>query len=567
MIETDLLIVGSGAAGFSAALTASHAGLDVLMVEKEKLFGGTTAYSAGVIWIPANRHGRALGIADSKEEALTYLQQEAGNRLNLELANAFLDNCNPAVEFIETNTHVRYEAVPIWADYHPTKPGAAQGGRSLLPLPFDGRRLGKRFDQLRAPLRTMMAFGGMMLGRNDLPHVFKMTRSARSALHVARMTARFALDRLNHDRGTRLTNGNGLIAALALSAEERGIELWLDSPVVELVQRGGAVGGAVTGAIVQREGKRQEIHARRGVVLACGGFPANDELKRRYYGHVRDGHAHRSAPPPGNRGDGIRLGQSAGGALAEDVAFPAAWVPVSLVPQPAGSTLPFPHFYERGKPGYIAVDPTGRRFANESASYHDFVPAMVEACRGRTETSCWLLCDHRAIRRYGMGAIGPAPLPLGPHIRNGYLQVTGSWPELAAKMGLDSVALQETITHFNTHAVRGEDPDFGKGTDAYHRFNGDPTHGPNPCLAPLERGPFYAMKLIPGDIGTFLGLRVDGHARVLDGAGAPIQGLYAAGNDMTSVMGGTYPGAGITIGPALTFGYIAARHAAAEAAQ
>ena len=214
MIETDLLVVGSGAAGFSAALTASHAGLDVLMVEKEKLFGGTTAYSAGVIWIPGNRHGRALGIADSKEDALTYLQHEAGNRLNLELANAFLDNCNPAVEFIENNTHVRYEAVPIWADYHPTKPGAAQGGRSLLPLPFDGRRLGKRFDQLRAPLTTMMAFGGMMLGRNDLPHVFKMTRSVRSALHVAGMTARYAVDRLNHERGTRLTNGNGLIAAL-----------------------------------------------------------------------------------------------------------------------------------------------------------------------------------------------------------------------------------------------------------------------------------------------------------------------------------------------------------------
>lgn len=563
MIETDLLVVGSGAAGFSAALTASHAGLDVLMVEKEKLFGGTTAYSAGVIWIPGNRHGRALGIADSKEDALTYLQHEAGNRLNLELANAFLDNCNPAVEFIENNTHVRYEAVPIWADYHPTKPGAAQGGRSLLPLPFDGRRLGKRFNQLRAPLRTMMAFGGMMLGRNDLPHVFKMTRSARSALHVAGMTARYAVDRLNHDRGTRLTNGNGLIAALALSAEERGMELWLDSPVVELLQQG----ATVTGAVVQHAGKREEIRARRGVVLACGGFPADDELKSRYYGHVRGGHAHRSAPPPGNRGDGIRLGQSAGGALAEDVAYPAAWVPVSLVPQPDDKTLPFPHFYERGKPGYIAVDPAGRRFANESASYHDFVPAMVEACRDRGETSCWLLCDHRAIPRYGIGAIGPAPLPLGSHLRNGYLLSARSWAELATKIGVDSQTLQETIRHFNANATRGEDPDFGKGTDAYHRFNGDPTHGPNPCLAPLERAPFYAMKLIPGDIGTFLGLRVDGHARVLDNQGAPIRGLYAAGNDMTSVMGGTYPGAGITIGPALTFGYIAARHAAAEAAR
>ncbi len=558
MIEVDLLVAGSGAAGFSAALAASHAGLSVLMVEKEPQFGGSTAYSAGVIWIPGNRHGRALGIPDSKQEALTYLQHEAGNRLNLELANAFLDNCNPAVEFIESKTHVRYEAVPIWADYHPTKPGAAQGGRSLLPLPFDGRRLGRRFADLRAPIKTMMAFGGMMLGRGDLPHVFKMTRSVRSALHVAGMTARYAVDRLGHARGTRLTNGNALIAALALSAEERGIELWLNSPVVELLLKD----GVVAGAIVQRDGKRQEVRARRGVVLACGGFPADDELKRRYYGHVREGRQHRSAPPPGNRGDGIRLGRQAGGALAEDVAYAAAWVPVSLVPQPDGSTLPFPHFYERGKPGYITVDASGRRFTNESASYHDFVPALVEACRDREETMCWLICDHRAIRRYGMGAIGPAPLPLGPHLRNGYLLSARTWPELAALIGVDAWVLHNTIQRVNVNAARGEDPDFGKGTDAYHRFNGDPAHQPNPCLAPLERPPFYAMKLIPGDIGTFLGLRVDGRARVLDSSGVPIRNLYAAGNDMTSVMGGAYPGAGITIGPALTFGYIAARHAA-----
>ena len=250
--------------------------------------------------------------------------------------------------------------------------------------------------------------------------------------------------------------------------------------------------------------------------------------------------------------------------MAEDVAYAAAWVPVSLVPQPDGSTLPFPHFYERGKPGYIAIDPAGRRFTNESASYHDFVPAMVEACRGGAETMSWLLTDHRAIRRYGMGAIGPAPLPLGPHLRNGYLLRADSWRELAARIGVESKTLEETIARFNANAAHGEDPDFGKGTDAYHRFNGDPTHTPNPCLAPLAKPPFYAMKMIPGDIGTFLGLRVDGSARVLDREGRPIEGLYAAGNDMTSVMGGTYPGAGITIGPALTFGYIAARHAAAR---
>mgnify|MGYP002139897794 CR=1 FL=1 len=214
-----------------------------------------------------------------------------------------------------------------------------------------------------------VAFGGMMLGRNDLPHVFRMTRSARSALHVAGMTVRYAVDRLGHARGTRLTNGNALIAGLALSAQERGIDLWLDSPVVELMQRD----SAVVGAVVKRNGQRQEIRARHGVVLACGGFPADDELKRRYYGHVREGHAHRSAPPPGNRGDGIRLGQSAGGAMAEDVAYAAAWVPVSITTRKDGSKGVMPHFIDRAKPGVIAVTREGKRFANEGNSYHDFV--------------------------------------------------------------------------------------------------------------------------------------------------------------------------------------------------
>jgi len=558
MIETDLLVVGSGAAGFSAALAGSHAGLDVLMVEKEPQFGGTTCYSAGVIWIPGNRHGRALGIADSAENALAYLQAEAGNRLNRELADAFLGTCNEAVEFLERETHVRYAAVPVWADYHPGKPGAAQGGRSLLPEPFDGRRLGRRFGELRPPLATMMAFGGMMLGRGDLPHIFNMTHSARSLAHVAGMVVRYAVDRVSHKRGTRLANGNALIAAMALSAQERGIELKLECPVVELTTDG----GRVTGAIVSDHGTRREIRTRRGVVLACGGFPANGELRERYYGHVRAGAQHRSAPPAGNVGDGIRLGESAGGALAEDVAYAAAWTPMSLVPQPGGGTLPFPHFVDRGKPGFIAISPTGQRFTNEAASYHDFVPAMIEVCRGAAQTFCWLLCDRRAIRRYGMGAIGPAPMPLGGHLRSGYLIEGRSWSELAGKLGIDPETLVATFERFNGSAVQGKDPDFGKGTDAYHRFNGDPNHGPNPCLAPLVDGPFYAMKLVPGDIGTFLGLSVDGQARVLDRARKPIAGLYAAGNDMTSVMGGTYPGAGITIGPALTFGPIAARHAA-----
>ena len=242
----------------------------------------------------------------------------------------------------------------------------------------------------------------------------------------------------------------------------------------------------------------------------------------------------------------------------------AAWTPVSHLPQPDGTKLPYPHFIDRGKPGYIAIDRRGKRFVNEAKSYHVFVPAMIEACRGDAQTECWNICDHTAIRRWGLGAAPPRPARLTPYLDSGYI-ISGATPEeLAARLGIDPAGLAATIRSYNDGARRGEDSEFGRGTDAYQRFNGAPGHAPNPCVAPLDRPPYYAVRLVPGDIGTFAGLRTDASARVLDKDGQPIAGLYAAGNDMASVMGGTYPGAGITIGPALTFGYIAGRHLAGK---
>lgn len=556
----DVLVAGSGAGGFAAALTASLEGLNVLMVEKEPLFGGTTAYSAGVLWVPLNSQQAAFGIEDTREDALTYLAAHVGNHLDRDRAEAFVDTAPAMLDVFEKEGFVKLGVAPTWADYHPYEPGAAQGGRSLVPDEFEGRRLGDLFPKLRPPIRTMMGFGGMMVGRNDVPHVFNMSRSARSALHVAGMVARYARDRLRHNRGTRLVNGNALIARLAYHARSRGIDLWLSSPVVELIRED----GRVTGAIVEKDGRSVTVHAKRGVVLASGGFPRNRDLTGKAYRHLAAGKNHVTLPPPGNTGDGLRLAQSVGGRFHDDVAQPAAWTPASSVPQADGTTIPYPHFLDRGKPGYISVDRRGRRFVNEAQSYHVFVAAMAETCRDDDEIACWVVCDHRAIKHYGLGALGPAPLRIKPFVDSGYIKRGDRVDALAAACGIDPAGLVETVARFNEHARDGADPDFRRGSDAYQVFNGDPSWQPNPCLAPLETSPYYAVKLEPAELGTFAGIATNARAQVTGEDGAAIPGLYAVGNDAASVMGGTYPGAGITIGPAMTFGYIAGRHLAGE---
>lgn len=562
-LDCDVLVAGSGASGFAAAFTAAKNGLDVIMVEKAEVFGGTTCYSAGVIWIPSSRQAQAAGITDNKGDVLTYLESEGGNRLDRDKAEAFVDNAAGVLEWFESNSHVSYMLSPSWSDYHPDKPGAAKGGRALGPRPFDGRTLGEWFDKLRPPLKTTTILGGMMVGREDLPHFFTMTKKLSSARHVSNLFLRYARDRMTYKRGTRLSNGNALIAMLARSAFESGVKLMLKSPVVELATHEGRVSGAVVDA---PEG-RVMIRARKGVILACGGFPANNELRARFYHHVAAGKSHRTVAPAENTGDGITLGASMNVAMVEGQAQPAAWVPISLVPQPDGTTIPFPHFIDRGKAGYIAVDKRGRRFINEAKSYHDFVPAMIEACQNDADIQCHLICDSTAIRSYGLGAAPPFPGRLGPHLASGYIKSASTLSELAAICGIDAKGLNETVERLNRGAELGEDPEFGKGTDAYQRFNGSIGHGPNPCVAPIARAPFYSIRLMPGDIGTFVGLRTDAHARALDTSGQPVAGLYVVGNDAASFMGGTYPGAGITLGPALVFGHLAARHIASSTQQ
>ncbi len=560
VLACDLLVAGSGAAGLAAAVTAAAAGLSVVVAEKAAVFGGTTSYAAGIVWVPGSRQAVAAGKVDSGEAALAYLMTEGGNRLDRPKAEAYLAQAPEVLAWLEDNTHLRFSLAPGWPDYHPEREGGSAGGRSLGPVPFDGRRLGARFAELRPPLATTTILGGMMVGREDLPNFYRMTRSAAAALQVGKLFARYAWDRVSHPRGTRLSNGNALVAALALSAFERGVRLMLRAPIVSLLHEG----GRVRGAVLETQDGKVRVEARAGVVLATGGFPADDALRARFFPHVAAGRGHRTLAPEGNQGDGFRLGTGAGVATMEDQDQPAAWTPVSLVPQADGSTLPFPHFLDRGKAGYIAVDRRGRRFISEARSYHDFVPAMLGACRDDDEVACHLICDSVAIAQYGLGRAPPRPGRPGPHVRSGYLIEAPTVEALAVACGIDPAGLAATVARVNAGAARGEDPEFGKGGDVYQRFNGSLDHGgPNPCVAPVAVAPFYAVRLVPGDLGTFIGLRTDAQARAVDARGVVVDGLYVAGNDAASFMGGTYPGAGITIGPALVFGCLAARHAAA----
>ena len=556
--ECDVLVVGSGCAGMSAAVTAGHHGLNVLIVEKEPRFGGTTARSGGWLWIPGTSLARDWGIKESPEQARTYLRHEAGNSFDAARVDAFLTKGPEAVDFFTTKTALRFDMPLTFPDYHAEAPGGAQGGRSMVTRPFDGHALGTKLKDIGSPLPELTVFGMMLGSGKEIIHFMRATKSLASAWYVAKRLSRHALDVLRFGRGMTLTNGNALAGRLAKSAFDLNIPLWLSSPVRELIVED----GAVRGAIVERDGKRVRVTARRGVVLACGGFPHDIERRKAMFPHAPTGAEHFSPGPTGNTGDGLRLAESAGGRVEDSLPNAAAWVPVSVTTRKDGSKGVMPHFIDRAKPGVIAVMPDGRRFANEGNSYHDFVQEMTKAAKPGEEIAAFLLCDHRALRKYGLGCAPPFPMPLGHHLETGYLKRGETLAELAANAGIDAAGLEATVAAFNESAANGHDPAFGKGSRAYNRYQGDALHGPNPCIAPIADGPFYAIKMVIGDLGTYAGIKTDENARALDADGQPIPGLYAAGNDMASIMGGNYPGAGITLGPALTFGYIAGRHIA-----
>jgi succinate dehydrogenase/fumarate reductase flavoprotein subunit len=551
--QYDVVVVGTGASGMSAAVTAAHQGLKVLVVEKAPVYGGTTARSGGWLWIPGTHLATEQGLHEPAGAARQYLAHEATTHFDADRVEAFIENGPKAIEFFTSKTCVQFDMPAVFPDYHAEAPGGLPGGRSMVTRPFDGRQLGSRVGQLAKPVPELTVFGMMLGSGKELWHFLRAFKSLESFWYVAKRFAGHVLDVLVHGRGMTLTNGNALAGRLAKAAMDLDIPVWLSSPVQKLIVEN----DRVCGVTVIKDGATVELRVRRGVVLACGGFPFDIERRKQLFPHAPTGREHFTPSPEFNTGDGLRLGESVGGWVDPTIPNAAAWCPTSVSMRSDGSQGVMPHFIDRAKPGVIAVTHNGRRFGNEALSYHDFVQNLVKACKGQGEVTCWIVCDHAHLREYGMGAVAPFPLPIGKHLKSGYLKRGQSLDELAQVIGVPAQALKEEVKTFNRDALTGVDTQFGKGSTAYNRYQGDSLVKPNPCMAPIQTGPFYAIKVVVGEIGTFAGLATDANCQVLTQDRQPVKGLYAVGNDAASIMGGNYPGAGITLGPALTFGYVA----------
>lgn len=554
--EYDLVVIGAGAGGMTAALVSAIEGMRTLLVEKSDCVGGTTSRSSGTVWIPNNPQQRALGITGDREAALEYLEALVDGRSERVLREAFIAAGPEMLCYFEKHTDIRFQVYRHHPDYRQELPGAAEGGRPLEPLPFDGRALGKDFDRIGWPLPELMLFGGMMVTRAEAARLLRITRSWSSFLLGARLLARYLADRMRYKRGTRLVLGNALAARLFKNLLDRCVTIWLNSRTVRLIR----ADDRMYGLVVEREGSTVSVRARRGIILAGGGFPASAELRKRY---LPKPVAQYTAAFEGCVGETLLLAQDIGASLGLPGEDNALWFPSSIARRRDGSTAVYPHIVlDRAKPGLVAVNSIGRRFVNEAASYHEFTRAMYRSHRTVSSIPAMLVCDRRFVWKYGLGMIRPYTLALKRFIDSGYLHVGNTVEDLARKIGVDAEGLAATVRANNKYARTGADAEFGKGGNAYDRSNGDPAHRPNPCLGPIDAPPYFSVAVVPTPLGTSLGLRTDAHAQVLDTAGRAICGLYACGNDMHSVMGGEYPGAGSQLGLAMTFGYIAALHAA-----
>jgi 3-oxosteroid 1-dehydrogenase len=555
--EVDLLVLGTGAGGLAAAVTAANEGLTTLVLEKTEFLGGTTAYSAGTCWMAGNRFLKDDG---DVAEASRYLDALVGDRAPREMREAYLAQGPGAIAYLD-RIGIRFQHSKTVVDYHPEIPGAGVG-RALEPQTFDGRTLGREnFGRVRRPVPEFALFGGTLMVRrpevNDLLAIYQ--GSVRGMLTALRLGVRWAADRICYPRGTRLAMGNALVANLFHKLLERSGQVWFSATATRLLTDE----GRVVGAIVACQGRELQVRVRRGVVLAGGGFAASPQWRAE----------HLPSPTPqftrageGATGDTLALAQAVGGALGESRDDNAFWFPSSIGRRRDGSTAVFPHIWDRAKPGIVAVNAAGRRFVDESVSYHRFTRAMYDSHKAVPTVPAWLVIDSRALAAYGLGMVRPhtaTPL-LTKYIKAGYLHRGATLRELAASIGVAAAGLEQTVATTNRDAVTGVDTEFGKGRSVFGHQYGDPTHRPNVNLAAIERAPFYAIAVVPTPLGTALGLRTDPSARVLDEAGAPIPGLYACGNDANSVMASEYPGAGCQVGAALTFGHLAARHAASK---
>jgi 3-oxosteroid 1-dehydrogenase len=554
--SVDLLIVGSGAGAMTAALAGCDRGADALLIEKSDRYGGSSAMSGGGLWVPGNHLMAEVGVDDDPEDAWTYLRETTGGEVSEDRLRAYLEKAPEMVQYLVEHTRAEFVSLPEYADYYQRIPGSRPGGRSLEPKNFDAGLLGDEFLKMREQNPQMLIMNRIFMTVFEARTM--LTRAPGWIGITMRLMARYWLDipwRFRSRRDRNLAMGNALVGMLRRSLMDRGIPLWLETAARELIVEG----GRVAGVLAEKEGRKLRIAARKGVVLAAGGFEGDQAMRERYLPNPT--RVEWSCANKHNTGDAIRMGQSVGAAL--DLMSDAWWGPTTVVPGEEHARM---LVIEKSLPGSILVNKAGERFVNEAAPYIDVVNEMY--AKDSPEKPCvpaYLVFDASFRQKYPCGPLLQASQQpdwsLPRSLKQGYLKKAATLEGLAAQLGVDAGGLRETVRKLNEYARTGKDLDFHRGETVFDRYYGDEKVAPNPCLAPIEKPPFYGLEAYPGELGTKGGLETDASARVLKESGEPIPGLYAIGNCSASVMGHSYPGAGSTLGPATTFGYIAARHA------
>jgi len=543
----DIAVIGSGAGGLAAATFAALSGAKTILIESTEYVGGTSAYSAGTTWAPNTRLAATVGGEDSPERVMTYLDHAVGNRSPRELRTAFVENAKHAIHTLMDQSEAQFRAYAKHPDYLSELEGSAEKGRALEPLPFKSSVLGKDMALIRPPIPEFTILGGLMVDRTDIGHLLKMTKSFTSLGKSMRLIGGYLIDRLRYGRSTRLVMGNALIGRLLLAAKSAGVEIRTQTHVTKIINQ------EVATVLETKNG--ETFFVAKGVIVATGGFGRHPEKRAEM---LPAPVAEHSPAAPGHTGTIHDILLDMGATYGTGSASNVFMAPVSKKQRQDGSWAVFPHFvFDRSKPHTICVDQNAKRFVNESRSYHEF--ALAQHATGSIPAI--IITDSIGLTKYGLGMVRPGGMGKAALLKDGYLIEGASLEALAAKLNLDAAVLRETITRFNGFAMDGVDHDFHRGETIYERHNGDPLHGPNPTLGKLEQGPFYAVHLWPTDIGAATGFATDANARILTKSGNPLPRLYACGNDMHSIMGGVYPGPGITIGPAITFAYIAVKDA------
>ena len=575
--DVDLLVVGAGGAGLSAAVYGTVAGLRTAVIERSDVVGGTTAYTAGTTWVPGTRHADAVGAVDSREEVEAFLDASVGPHSPADLRAAFLDLGPEAVDVMEAGSHVAYRARKLHPDYLTQLPGSRLAGRALEPHPFDGRLLGERLALVREPLPEFTAFDGMSLERDDIGHMLGAHPADESRAHLLGLRRAYRDSLREHGRDVRRTMGNALIAGLLHTLDEAAAPVLTRSEVrsVERAPDGigyrvriaigvaGTGGGSGSGSGSAAAAGPEEIEIlARNVIFATGGFNRSPERRA----DLLPGLPVEWCPgAPGHTGQAHGIVDGLGGRYGRAAFADTYYSPISTRKRADGSWAVFPHFVmDRAKPRMVLVDARGERYLNEATSYHLFGAQMLlqEKEEPGSALTSFLITDAEGMRRYGLGMVRPFQRErvLRGYIDEGYLVRGDSLAELADRLGIPAATLARTIARQNAGAAAGVDEDFQRGSNDYQRFNGDPaSESGHPNLGPIERAPYYAVRIHPGDIGAATGYVTDESAALLRADGARVPGVYAIGNDMQSVMGGVYPAPGITIGAGLVFAYAAVR--------